>query len=109
MLALEFFPRRRVLPLFCPAAIFRPGTFEEREFTITARPAPNEPLAHLKVRKNIDSRGAEELAGLCRDIKQVLDPNDKRVLIIGPAGLACRWAGASITTRFAWSDRAGVP
>jgi hypothetical protein len=80
MIALNFsFRAGGFFRYFCPPGTFRPGTLEEREFTITARAAPNEPLAHRKVSKNIDSRSVEELADLRRAIKQALDPNDKRV------------------------------
>jgi hypothetical protein len=54
--------------------------------------------ARLKGRENIDSLAAQERAGFRRVAKQGL--NDKRGLPISPAGMVCRSAGASITTRF---------
>jgi hypothetical protein len=68
--------------------------------TITARPAPNAAPARLKVRRNIESLSAQELTDLRRAIRQAIALNDKRGLSISPAGMACHWDGASITTRF---------
>jgi tyrosinase len=50
----------------------------EQRGSITARPAPNAAPARLKVRKNIDSLSAQELADFRRAIKQALALNDKR-------------------------------
>jgi tyrosinase len=51
---------------------------EAAKLTITARPAPNAAPARLKVRQNIDSLSAAELADFRRAVKQALDLNDKR-------------------------------